>query len=627
MFFALFLVSMVSAASLSYDNVVEPSSINHDDGSFIVTFDLINAGVEDTIDWSTSLTEGDATFTFSSNTVANGVINGPVTKEITATGTFDAHQSGAIEGSFTADPSGAGSDLTIPFSVTIEDSAELLVSDETIPTGETSTELTLTNNGNTPLTNILLTASDDFDVTFSDDGFSLLAGAEETITVSVSEDDLDDFDLGLNSITITATSGSFTGEGQVQIENNNICSATQGSLEVSISDIESVTEFGDDDKWYLFNEINIEVEIENTNNDEKIKDVKLEWGIYDESSNEWIIELDEEDEFDLKDDDEEIVIINFVLSEKELDVDFEDLSGGDYTLYVRAIGDEQEDPEFEVCDFDSDTIEIVVDSDFVIVEDLEMPETVQCGENLEINAELWNIGEDEQDDVLLLVRNSELGISERITVGDIKDFDNEKLTFIIPIPEDAEEGFYNLIFELFDEDNENFENEDDDKSNFVKQIELSGSCAPLSSVDISASLESDSVAGKEMDVEVTLTNRGDETTTYEILINDYDLWASLESVDPESVSLAPGESKKVMITLKPNKDVEGDREFLVQILYNGNINEQRINVPVEPSQGFSLTGSAIGENLKENWFIWLIGALNVILVILIILVAVRVARR
>ena len=256
-----------------------------------------------------------------------------------------------------------------------------------------------------------------------------------------------------------------------------------------------------------------------------------------------------------------------------------------------------------------------------------MPETVQCGENLEINAELWNIGEDEQDDVLLLVRNSELGISERITVGDIKDFDNEKLTFIIPIPEDAEEGFYNLIFELFDEDNENFENEDDDKSNFVKQIELSGSCAPLSSVDISASLESDSVAGKEMDVEVTLTNRGDETTTYEILINDYDLWASLESVDPESVSLAPGESKKVMITLKPNKDVEGDREFLVQILYNGNINEQRINVPVEPSQGFSLTGSAIGENLKENWFIWLIGALNVILVILIILVAVRVARR
>ena len=53
------------------------------------------------------------------------------------------------------------------------------------------------------------------------------------------------------------------------------CPVDEGNLRVDINDIQVIKGFGDDDDyWYIMDEIEVEFEIENTNNDEKIKDIK-----------------------------------------------------------------------------------------------------------------------------------------------------------------------------------------------------------------------------------------------------------------------------------------------------------------------------------------------------------------
>ena len=172
-----------------------------------------------------------------------------------------------------------------------------------------------------------------------------------------------------------------------------------GSLRIDIDDIRVEKGFGDDDEWLVFDEIQIDIDVDNKNDDEKIKDVKVEWGLWSTETNEWVIELDEVDEFDISKDDTETLTIDFKLNKKKLDVDIEDLEAGDYTLYVIANGEEQENPEFDVCALDSAPIEIIIEDDFVVLDNIESTETVSCGTDFQITADVWNIGQDDQDEV------------------------------------------------------------------------------------------------------------------------------------------------------------------------------------------------------------------------------------
>jgi hypothetical protein len=113
-----------------------------------------------------------------------------------------------------------------------------------------------------------------------------------------------------------------------------------------------------------------------------------------------------------------------------------------------------------------------------------------------------------------------------------------------------------------------------------------------------------------------------------VLATNYDSWASLKTIEPRTLTLQPGESKDALITLTPNKNSQGTNSFKVQTIYNNLITEQEIPVDVASAPGFSfLTGSAIGNTISDNWFIWAIAALNVILVILIIVIVIRIARK
>jgi uncharacterized membrane protein len=387
----------------------------------------------------------------------------------------------------------------------------------------------------------------------------------------------------------------------------------------------SNAKFGDDDEWFPLDEIEVEVEFENKG-DEDIDDIEFDWGIYDTKNDQWIIDLDEEDEFNLKDGGKESYTIKFDV-EDDIDVDLEDLDGGDnYRFYVIATGVVDNDTSDETCITDYETADIIIENDFVVLENIEAPEIIQCGDNIEISADVWNVGEDDQEDVSVFIKNNELGLVKDIMVGDVDAFDNQKMSFNFEIPRDAEEKTYAITFEVYDEDGDIYENDhDEDESNFVFPLKVEGACKGAEpSVSVSANLESGGKAGEELLVRATITNSGDDSAVFSLSSSGHAEWASSVSVDQSTLSLDEGDSRSVLFTFDVREDASGDQMFFIEVVSDGEVTRQPVSVSIEPKSGFGITGGVIG---GDNWYLWGIGLLNIILVVIIIIVAVRVARR
>jgi hypothetical protein len=472
-------------------------------------------------------------------------------------------------------------------------------------------------------------------ISFNETSFSIPASSQKTIKASVQSVD-DDFNIGTFSKNyVIEDVGDATNNATLTLSfTKSFCDYdNKGDLRVKIDDISVVTNdnlksFGDDDEWYPLDEIQVDVNIENRG-DWKIKDIELEWGVYDKSSKQWIIEPDNEKKFDLKDGKEETITLNFKLDTKTLDVDFDELDE-DNVLVVKATG-EIDEGEFEgnlTCAGDSNDVSIIIEDDFVILNNFDIPETASCGSNIHVSADVWNIGDDDQNDVYVLVDNKALGLDdERIDIGDIDAFDKEKLDFDIPIPKNLTEGYYGIEFSVYDDNNDIYEDGNNDKSVFTFPLQVEGNCQvsqQASSATITASLESEATAGKELIVKATIKNTGSALATYTIGLSGYSSWATLDSIDQSSVVLNAGESRDVLINFKVNDDSTGDQSFYIEALSNG---VSVLKQPVAVYIGETETSPLSNIFTNQNWYLWAIGIVNVILVIAIIIVALRIAKK
>src|SRR3990172_3596109 len=381
--------------------------------------------------------------------------------------------------------------------------------------------------------------------------------------------------------------------------------------------------FGEDDEWFPFEEIEVDMEVENEGDDD-IDDISVEWGIWDTEQNQWVIDLDEEDEINLKDGDEETLTITFNIDD-DMDVDLDEVGDGDhYRFYVVATGTVDNSTSPETCASDFETASIVIESDFVILDNFNVPETVQCGETVTITADAWNIGDNDQDEVSVFVTNNELGVREDIAVGDIDAFDRQQVSLTFSVPSDAEEKTHRLSFEVFDEDNDLYENDfDDDPAEFSVPLQVSGGCGAAAGegeVSVVANIVSGGREGQELVVRATVTNTGDSQQTYSLNAAGFEDWASSFSLDTNSLTLGAGESGTVLVTLDVNDGAAGSRTFFLELVSEGQLVRQPVTVSIS-GRGAGITGLIT----EGNWYLWGIGLLNIILVVVIIVVAVRIA--
>jgi hypothetical protein len=489
-------------------------------------------------------------------------------------------------------------------------------------------------------------ASDLFNVYWSADGttFTLL---EEIKTFNLPSLANDNADFQLKFECETSATDEFCRVDNVLIQGTAIqtepteiqeCSTTGnlGFLDIKKIDFDNVghsyssdsgfsSGFGKDDEWFPLEEIEVEIEIEN-DGDYDVDDVEVSWGLYDTQNNEWVIDFDDEKDFNLKDGKEEVLTVNFVLDD-DMDIDLEDLGDGEnYRFYVTAMGtiDDNDSPNdgVDTCVSDFESASMIIESDFVVLDNIEMPEVISCGDTVTVTTNAWNIGDSDQDEVTIRVSDREnlMDVAETVDVGDIDAFDKQGVSFSFDVPRSLEEGTYSLLLKVIDEDGDVYENDfDDDQSRFTVLFDVVD-CSSVEEISVSASLDSVAKAGQPLTIRTTIVNTGLDSSSFNVNAAGFAAWASSAQIDQPTVLLDVGESKDVLLTFDVAKDAKGTQNFFVEIVSeSGKVTRQPVQVDIEASSLFGGFGG--------NAYLWGIGALNILLVIIIIIVAIRVAKR
>jgi len=514
--------------------------------------------------------------------------------------------------------------LAMLMCVSVVSAATFSVSPATITftPSDNSNDITITNTNTSNPLSVSLSLPTVNGVTFQATGdVSDINSSVITITPTSAIDfsNMDFLASFSGNLIVTNPATSETSAVKVVVENDRFCEfANPGDLDIEIDDIKNLG-VGEDDIWYPLDNLEVTVVVENTG-DEDINDITLEWGLYSEDDNQWVIELIDEDSFDVNEGDEEEVVFTIDLSD-DLDIDLDELTSGDYTLYVRATGEMDNDDNNDTCVSTAESTEITIDEDYVVLDNLKLVGTPSCGATVQVTADVSNIGEDDQEDVYVVISNTDFKINEKVVVGDIDAFDDKQLSFEFTLPSGIKEKTYYLYLSVYDDGDDVYENSEDTKANFELPVIVSGNCVNAPEAVIYASLESGGEAGESLVIKATVTNTGSSSGTFTISAADYSTWAELVSVEPSSVSLNAKESKDVTITLNVDSDASENQTFNILLKSaTGSSVSQPIAVTIE--DGFSFSGLFGG-----NGYIWGIALLNIILVVMIIVIAVRVARR
>ncbi len=401
-----------------------------------------------------------------------------------------------------------------------------------------------------------------------------------------------------------------------------------------------ITDFDDKEKdnteawdWQPLDNVEFSVEVENNFDDDKRITVKYD--IYNEAGKK--VDFDNEDK-------EQSVSIDSGDSEK---VTFSlvvpaDIDDGEYKLFVKAYvkGREGELTNADAGCIDHSSVldseyyqklSISRDEDRAVVVDMDSLtplDVVKCGDTVTLYTKIYNIGTEDEDKVKVNLYNKVLGIDLNEVINSLDTGESATLTFNFKTPENVEGKSYPFeltTFYEYDKDDDEYDSNSKDDLDKDFDFDLKVECVEeaVKSASITAELDSDALAGGELKIKGTLSNTGEEETTYTLSVADYEEWAELGKITPSTFTLEAGESKDFSLTLNVNEGAEGEQSLTIEASYDGETTEQEVSVVLEGKTS-GITGAAIATHFRENWFIWVIIVINIVLIIAIIVVARRI---
>ncbi len=213
----------------------------------------------------------------------------------------------------------------------------------------------------------------------------------------------------------------------------------QGSLIVEIEEPSNRDDFGPGD------EIEIEVNVKNGANEDK--KIIVEAYLYNVDEDEEVEDVDSEYEEirDGRNEDFEMIIV--------VPDDFEE--DDDYILFVKAY--EKGDEEIQ-CSYDAIEVQLEREKHKLIISKV-IADSSQSypGGSLELSIEVENIGGEDEEDVYITVKQSDLGIDEKGKLFEIEQYgDDDRITerFKIDIPKNALVKDYDFEIEVVYDDGE-----------------------------------------------------------------------------------------------------------------------------------------------------------------------------
>jgi hypothetical protein len=428
-----------------------------------------------------------------------------------------------------------------------------------------------------------------------------------------------DYDFG--QITIFAMNASNHAINETHLINvgftGSLCQfGTIGRL--AITDVEDDADW----TWHPLDEVTVSVEVDNNYDDDE--KVKVELELYDEDGKKIDVGLDTQS---VKIDTDDSAALDFTFKIPA------DVDSGRFRLYAKAYlstGGESEGcadrwsgSYYEEVEIEKNDNDVAIDSELL---GQSMPFEVTCTQDVTVSIPVYNLGEEKEDSVKLILRNRELGISVEKIFENLRVGDNKIVDFEFTMPENATfNKIYNFdLLSYFDYNSGVYRNSNTYPIKF-KVISADG-CKVKGDVVMTAALDSQKVAsGNEVKINATLTNPGTTATTYSVSVDGIDGWATLKSVSPQTITLAPNEKKTVVITLQLDKSASGDQTFAITTSYNDQVKTQQVSMFVEKSSFF---GNIFGESswLANHWGLLLIILVNVALIVVIVVLAIKLSK-
>ncbi|HLC31633.1 MAG TPA: putative S-layer protein [Candidatus Nanoarchaeia archaeon] len=525
---------------------------------------------------------------------------------------------------------GTGSILeTLTVNINVLSSPALsLIKTKEITSSQNGT-LNITNTGNTPLNSIMLTSAGALDISFAENDFSLQSGASKLVNVSGT---VQANTFGFQSVTVQAsvTANSVNSNTVTFTLDKSFCRNGPRGTNLSITNVKIENSGERDTEWKPLDRVTVEVEVENIGDDD-LDEIMVELGLFDTSNRNKVNDLDfstnDEEKLelgDLNDGDEETVTFEFIVPA--------DFDQGSYKLAVKAFSDDS--GESVVCtDSSSDLDNTIFESidvneedeegRFIAFDDIRInPEEATCGDTVELTTELFNIGEDDQDQVRARLSNRELGLSlEREIRDNVDRGDSKVITFSFTIPDNTSDKTYTLELNAdYDYRNGNYRESSDESTRVSLKV---FGCKPVvvtpsRVASISYTLGSTPEAGKQLVVKATVRNLADTPIAFAMNAKDYESWADLVSISERIITLDVDDTEEVTFTFNVNVDASGEQSFIIEAASGDKLETEEVMVTLPEKKSLSLGGNSL---------IWIIGGINLLLVILIIVVAVRLSQK
>jgi hypothetical protein len=489
--------------------------------------------------------------------------------------------------------------------------------------------VTISNTGSLPLNSINLSLSNS-KVALNDASlFNLNVGASKQLIAyfTTVPSDLDSSTIiltakDINNATDTQTIGGIAPK---------FCKAGNvGNLSIKNFDVTNKGE-GEDDKWNPLDEIEIEVEVKNEG-DSSISRVYVDIAILDSTGKDVTDDFNiDDDSIDLgriKDRDAETAI--FTIKDLPSDLDEED-----YKLFVKAYKDGSESSN--CADTSSDMNKnnyhlISVEKAFdrgVAVKKSELEQIqASCGDTVDFKFNVYNVGSDKEESVLVLIENPALGLKQYRVISDLRADEKEEAAFNFAVPKNLTKTEYPIYIstffeydgdgDIYDEDSYDSSSFDDMDENYEARLKIL-QCASQETAKsaISASLKSSAKVGEDMVVEATVSNIGTEAKDFVITASDYESWAKLVSIEPQVANIPAGASKVVTIKFNPTKS--GTQTFNIKSIADGKTTTQLVQTTISEKTGF-LTGSFLGAGSSTLMYVIIAALVIIILVILIVII-------
>jgi len=637
----LFTVSgLVSAATLELTSVSIPSTVNHNQ-AYTLTFTLKNTGATN----QTGLTWLDSTII--QGTIVQlptlDKININETKQLSAIINVPKGTSGNIKLDIKV-RSDSEEVASLIKTITINNTPTITIAKKQELSASQNGTAEVKNDGNTIL-NIDLAETSNFGVTLSKTQIlSLLPGQTDTFTVSLLTMP-QNLNFGDNSVIIQGVDSAQNAQTTVPfILKKTFCKAGQQgeNLTISTVNIDNVEGRGDDNQWNLLDIIEVEVKVEN-NGDANVREVVVALGLFDSSGKNKVSSLD----FENSDEDKiKLGTINDG-SNKRTTFRFKvpaDMQDGSYKLAVKTYSDkdgenkECTDISSELSDGSFESIDIQREDSigkFIAFDNIVLtPSEAVCGDSVSLSADVYNIGDEDQDQVKVILYSKEMKINQEFEIrNNLDQGDNQKINFDFLIPQSGLDN--NKVYQLrlsseYDYSGGSYgESSDEDVIVPLKIISCgtgTGS-AGNANVVITAQLNSEAKAGKQLVVRSTITNTMPQQETFVIGVSGFQSWAALTDISNRILQIDPSQSKDVTFTFDVNADAIGEQSFTIESISGDKTDRKDVSVEITGAQtAISQPGFSLG-SLGENTYLWIIGAVNVILIVLIIIVAVRVSRR